>query len=200
MIDLAAHVGRTIRVGGLILELRADGLLLDDGTASGPVILRGAALELLALLEPEDAINATGRVERLGEGLAVVVDDPGGIVQAGDPVAPVPPAIERRDGVRSPVAVDGAAHLESALPTARSAGLLDGPPGIGGGLAGLVALVALSLASLAVTLGRRLHDRRRLEHRIAARLAAFGAPTEPPTGMSPVSRSAERDGSTFGSA
>ena len=62
--------------------------MLDDGTTTGRLVLRAAALDLLPLLEPDDAINATGRVEQLEDGPAVVVDDPGAIVQAGDPQAP----------------------------------------------------------------------------------------------------------------
>ena len=52
---------------------RPDGLLLDDGTTVGLVVLRGAALEMAPLLEPEDAINATGHVEQLADGPAVTI-------------------------------------------------------------------------------------------------------------------------------
>ncbi len=39
------------------------------------------------MIEPDDALNAIGRVEALDGGLVVVVDDPGAIILAGDPVA-----------------------------------------------------------------------------------------------------------------
>ena len=37
------HVGRRVRVGGLVDELRPDGFTLDDGTATGRIVLRDAA-------------------------------------------------------------------------------------------------------------------------------------------------------------
>ena len=152
--------------------------LLDDGTTVGVVVLRGAALELLPLLEPEDAINATGRVEQLPDGPAVVVDDPGGIVQAGDPIAPTAAAAPTWTAAAARP-TRAFSRTESASPPARRAGLLDGPSGIGAGFAGFATLVALSVASLVVTLARRAHARRRIEARVAARVAALGASAGP---------------------
>ena len=37
-----------------------DGVRLDDGTATARIVLEGAAAELAALLQPGDALNATG--------------------------------------------------------------------------------------------------------------------------------------------
>ena len=50
------------------------------------------------MIEPDDALNAIGRVEALAGGFVVVVDDPGGIILAGDPVAAggLPLASQRR--------------------------------------------------------------------------------------------------------
>ena len=42
LVDLDGLVGATVRVGGLVVDLRPDGFTLDDGTATGRVILRGA--------------------------------------------------------------------------------------------------------------------------------------------------------------
>jgi outer membrane biosynthesis protein TonB len=191
LIDLAAYEGQTVRVGGLVVDLRSDGLLLDDGTGVGLVILRGLALELLPLLEPDDAINVIGRVDVLAEGPAVVVEDPGAIIQAGDPVAAT-------GAPRDPAGAGPG--LTSTTPIATSstqlAGLVDSPAGILGGLAGLGTLIVLSLASLAVTLGRRAHARRLVEARIAARVDAFGATAGPPRGP----RFDEHDRSTLNSA
>ena len=80
--------GRTVRVGGLVGDLVPGGFTLDDGTATGPVVLEGAAADLLPLIEPGDAINVVGRIESTDRGWTVVVADPAGIVLAGDPVAP----------------------------------------------------------------------------------------------------------------
>ena len=62
LVDLDARIGQTVRVGGLVVDLQPDGFTLDDGTAIGRVVLRGTALDRLALIEPDDALNAIGRV------------------------------------------------------------------------------------------------------------------------------------------
>jgi len=159
--DLATMIGRTVRVGGLVLDLRSDGVVLDDGTAVGVIVLRGTAAALLPLLEPDDAINAIGRVELQADGPVVVVDDPGAIVQAGDPTA----AATVAEAATTPPPRAGeapAGPLASATSAGQRAGLLDGPIGVG---AGLGTLIAFSLLSLAITVARRAqapprgHDR-----------------------------------------
>jgi hypothetical protein len=173
LVELETFIGRRVRVGGLVVDLRADGFSLDDGTAIGRVILRGEAVERLSLVEPDDALNATGRVEMTPDGAVVVVDDPGGIVLAGDPVATRAPD---PSPVASPV-------LASADPAGggRSAGLLAGfggaPWPVDPGAAGLGSLIAISALSLVVTLLRRAHARRVFAARIAARLVTFAGPT-----------------------
>jgi len=194
LVDLATLVGRTVRVGGLVLDLQPDGFVLDDGTAEGIVRFRGAALDLLPLLEPDDAVNAIGRVEIQAGGLVLVVTEPGGIVQAGDPIAAG--LIASSDGstaVAAPIAVLSGTSIRSPAPTTQQAGLLDGPT-LGAGLAGLGTLIALSLLSLAITVARRTRARRLIEARIAARVVALGASDPPPHGP----RSAEREEATFG--
>jgi hypothetical protein len=191
--DLAAHRGRMVRVGGLIVDLRTDGVWLDDGTLVGPVVLRGPALEILPLLEPDDAINAIGRVELLADGAAVVVDDPAGVIRAGDPVPETLAQTGQLAGTQ-PTGSVASRPLASAPP--HQAGLADAQSGIGAGLAGLGTLLALSVVSLGLTVGRTVHARRRAEARITARVAEFVAPAGP----SRPSRSAEHDGRTFHSA
>jgi hypothetical protein len=181
LVDLAVFAGQTVRVGGLVVDLRPTGLLLDDGTLVGQVVLRGAALELLPLLEPDDAINAIGRVELHPDGPVVVVDDPGGIIQAGEPVAVTAPS-----GPNGASAGSGSAISPDASPSTRLAGLADTTGTPWAGLAGIGTLVALSLASLAFTLGRRAHAQRRIAARIAARVDAFGATGGPPNSPRPV--------------
>ena len=81
LVDLDGLVGIDVRVGGLVVELRPDGFMLDDGTAIGRVVLAGSAAESAALIEPDDAINVTGVVAIQPDGLAaVIVDDPAAIV------------------------------------------------------------------------------------------------------------------------
>ncbi len=186
LIDLPNLIGRVVRVGGLVADLRPDGVMLDDGTTTGRIVLRGGAIDLLPLLEPDDAINATGRVEVLEDGPAVVVDDPGGISQAGDPVAPDP--VHPATGTQTGSATDPAEPpTEAGLATGTS---------LGAGAVGLLTLSLLSAVSLALTLLRRWYLRRRLADRIAARLA--GLETRPASAVPP--RSAEHGGSTIHSA
>jgi hypothetical protein len=190
LVDLATLVGRTVRVGGLVVELRADGFTLDDGTAIGRIVLEGTALEALPLIEPDDALNAIGRVETTADGPVLVVDDAGRIVFAGDPVAadtaPVDPGSLDAGGSPSSEA-SGTVPL-----TGRLAGLGGGPSPFDGGAAGLATLVAISAVSAAVTILRRRHSRRRMAVRIAARLATFAGPSPGPE----MATAAEREPST----
>ena len=72
-IDLVAideHVGATVRVGGLVAGLEADGFRLDDGTAVARIILRAQRSTSLSDIVADDALSAIGRVdelEQLGE-------------------------------------------------------------------------------------------------------------------------------------
>ncbi|MFL5778150.1 MAG: hypothetical protein ACJ761_04320, partial [Chloroflexota bacterium] len=171
--DLDGHIGGLVRVGGLVVELVADTVVLDDGTARGTVATRGGARDVLALVEPGDALNAIGRVERLEAGLAVVVDDPGGIQLAGALIADADAS-----AAPSPQASD-----DDPAPIAALAALGGGPGPGGAGLAGGLALVGISATSLAVTLARRRRAGRLLAGRIAARLAAVVGPAD----VSPIS-------------
>jgi hypothetical protein len=168
IVDLVGLIGLSVRVGGLITELRPDGVTLDDGTGAGRIVLRGAAAELLPLLEPGDAVNVTGRVVALGDGPAVLVDDEGGIVVAGDPQAP---DLTSTDGISATVPAD-------AAPAATQAGLSSGS-WLGAGAVGFATLSLLSAASLVLAFLRRRQARRRLATRVAARLTAFDQPTRP---------------------
>ena len=160
LIALADHVGQVVRVGGLVTELAPDGFLLDDGTAIGRIALAGEAAEYLPLIEPGDALNATGRVEADGTGFRIVVDEAAGLVRVGDPTA-------------------AAAELTGASPSALPNGATADAPRLAGGLfggvepgaAGMAGVVLLSGLSLAITGLRRHRARRLLAARVAARLA-----------------------------
>jgi hypothetical protein len=214
---LAGALGEQVRVGGLVTELEPNGVRIDDGTASGLVILAGEAAELITLIEPGDAINASGTVESVDGEFVVVVRDPAGIALAADPT-PDGPAVQR--GATS----DATLVTGPGDPT--EAGLGDPPGGIPGA-AGLGTLLAISAVSLGVTGLRRWQARRRLGARVAARLAAiagggsvqidpvgepWSAPlpglsadpsADPPDGPDPAEldpRSAEHESRTSGSA
>ena len=174
LIDLAGNLGTLVRVGGLVVDLRPDGFTLDDGTATGRVILRGSALEQLPLVEPDDALNAIGRVELTNDGPAVIVEDPGGLIQTGDPAATEPsPAASQAVDFQPP------GDPSPAAGGSRQARLGGAPWPVDPGAAGLGTLLAISALSLAVTVLRRQHARRRFAARMAGRLAAFAASQGP---------------------
>jgi hypothetical protein len=176
LVELDRWAGKTVRVGGLVVDLAADGFTLDDGTAVASVILDGAAAEYLALIEPEDPLNVIGRVEARDGGAVVVVSDPAGIVRVGDlPAIPAPVATSAATDeatVAPPVAIAGTG------PATADAG---GPLGLGAtGLAGIGSLLLLSIASVAVTLLRRQRLRQALLARVGVRLAGITAPPRTP--------------------
>jgi len=190
LVDLASMIGRLVRVGGLVVDLRPDGFTLDDGTAIGRVVLRGTALDQLPLVEPDDALNAIGRVEATADGPVVAVDDPAGLVQAGDPVPGEASSSPAGNSAATLAGPSGAAG-----PASRLAGL-GGTLPLDPGAAGLGTLLAISAISLALTVFRRERSRRRIAARIARRLATFaGHPADPPD---PIL--AERGSSTIHSA
>jgi hypothetical protein len=168
-IDLAQirdHVGTLVRVGGLVGDVAANGFSLDDGTAEGRVVLGGAALDQLSLIETGDALNAIGTVQAGAAGGApvVAVSDPAGIVRVGDPVgdAPSSPPSDAPSVAIEPVAADDPS-------THRASGLLDATlPDVG-----IAGILLAGLGSLAVTLLRRHRMRRRLAARVARRLSAI---------------------------
>jgi hypothetical protein len=167
LIDLASVLGTTVRVGGLVLDVRSDGFTLDDGTTHAPVILRGDAADWIPLVEPEDAINVIGRAERVDDGaLAVVVTDPAGIVLGSDPTTLT----------GAGVAPTAGASATAADAKPRTAGFGDGLGIVPGAGAGLLSVAGISLASVAVTLLRRRQARRLVASRVAARLSAIAGP------------------------
>ena len=165
---LAASVGRTVRVGGLVVEQTSDGATIDDGTAVGRIVLAGPAADLIPLLEPGDAVNATGRVERRGKDVVVAVSDPAGLARIGDATATPEPSAEPSAGPSA------ATRREASVAGTRDAGRLGMP-----GTAGIASLVLVSAASAAVTLLRRRRTRRRLFAAVAARLSSVSGTTSP---------------------
>lgn len=157
---LAEHVGEHVRVGGLVVAPTPDGFSLDDATAVARIVLRADAADFLGLLEPGDAVNASGTVTRIGDEIVVVVNTGGGLVRVGDlgqqlPLEPV--STQAPERAAAPRSLAGLSDAQ-ALPAV-----------------GLFGLLAVSALSAAVTLFRR----RRLALRVAnvarERLAALSA-------------------------
>jgi hypothetical protein len=134
----------------------------------GLVVLEGPASESLPLIEPEDAINVVGRVDRVEGGEFAVIFDDTASISLGSAL----------DGLASSSPTPGQASAAIDAPSdLRVAGFATGAtllPGAGAGLAGLL---GISLVSAAVALVRRRQIRRLMAARIAARLATLGAQT-----------------------
>ena len=110
--------------------------------------------------------------------LGVIVDDPATIVLGSDPTG----LAATVDGSPSPSLMDATSRDHETGPhRAGSVGDIGAFPGVG---AGLATLLALSVTSVIVTWLRRRQARRLLASRIAIRLAALAGPpvqaAEPP--------------------
>lgn len=158
---LAEHLGATVRVGGLVAAIAADGVDLDDGTAMARLVFRADAIDLLPHLRTGDAIAASGRAEQLHGVTVVIVDGAASIVRVGDL------------GQAEPVIVAGAS------PTGGSSAVADPRLAAAGGLVGgpeswsLAAMGGLSILSLLVTLIRRRRTQRRIRAVVVARLSTL---------------------------
>jgi hypothetical protein len=173
--QLGEHLGANVRVGGFVTGIDSSGITIDDGTASGRIELAGEATAYLALLGPDEAINATGLVGGTTEAPVLNVSDAAGIVRVND-----------LGGSLDPYGEATADPDPSAATVPGQAGLT-GLPGLDGATAaGLGSLIVISLVSLFVTYFRRRRIRRALSQRVAARLATLGA--RPPTHESRLAR------------
>jgi hypothetical protein len=170
--DLGQRVGQRIRVGGLVTELRPDGFVLDDGTATAAIVLGGTASDLGALVGPGDALDATGTVE-LRDGPVLVVDDPADVTLVGDLGGAAPSA---------------SSLAQVAVALGSEAPNLGAVSGSGGGSAqdpatpalGLLAALLAVVGTVLVVSARRLSARRATSARVARRLATLAsAPTAP---------------------
>jgi hypothetical protein len=172
LVDLEANIGETIRVGGVVVDLRPTGFSLDDGTAIGAIDLDGAAADLRALVEPGDAINVVGRVEpRAGE-LVVVVDEPALVHLASAPGgAAFVPVVDPPSSTDDPG--------PDTVPSATVAGFGSDVAGLPGAGFGLMGLLGVALLAAVATVLRRWHARRLLAIRIAVRLAALAGASGP---------------------
>jgi hypothetical protein len=164
--DLAAHAGRTVRIGGRIESIQGPRFVLRDDSASVTVRLAGAALPAASSLRVAAIVNATGEVRRADAGgVEVVVSDPAHIrlLSALVVSTPTPPPARPPE---APNAVPSGADLPGPV-AATSDGLL------------IAALLAVAAAALGVEFGRRVHrivGDRRSAARIAERLSEMPPP------------------------
>jgi hypothetical protein len=146
-----------------VRDLRPTGFVLDDATATAPVLVVADAAVLLPLIEPGDAVNVVGRVIDADAGPAIQVGDPAGLA-----LLPQPSLIEA--GSAEPSAPGRTASAAAPIRSAGMDGVLDAPTGLG---AGLLSLGLMTLLSVVVTILRRRHAERLLAARVTARLTAL---------------------------
>ncbi len=201
-VDLASMpaAGTLVRVGGLVVAIDGDQVLVDDGTATAAIRLAGEAAELVDLLEPGDAVGAVGRVAAGPQGLFVEVDHAADLVRLGDlgealPLETVPQDPNRdtpatgADGDPSaePASLVAAAIGSPGPPTGSRSPTAGSSPGEGAIPLALFAAMSLALAGAwaAAVVARRQRSRRVLARRIAGRLTALtsGAVDPPPGDM-----------------
>ena len=81
--SLSAYLGSSVTVAGLVTTTTRDSVTIDDGT--GEVRVGGPnAADVVGMLEPGDAIEATGLVRRDDQGLMIEVDPASIISLPGD--------------------------------------------------------------------------------------------------------------------
>ncbi len=179
---LAGLEGRRVRVGGLVVANDGVQVVVDDGTATGALRLAGDAAILLPLLEPGDAIGATGRVLP-GPEARIEVRSAGDVTRLGDlgEALPIDVAELAAPGQHLPVPAASPAALPAAsagtdpagglaTSSARSGGSSPAP---GGGplAAGIGLALVLGAGWAGLVSARRRREQRRLAARIAGRLA-----------------------------
>jgi DNA/RNA endonuclease YhcR with UshA esterase domain len=152
--DLGDHVGSVVRVGGRIVALYGERLVLADDSGRGTVRLASDARALLATLAVGDVLNVTGLVSAASVGFELVVDRPEDVRLAAM-LAPRPTAPPT--SLPSATPAGGEAGVEAAAP--------QGNEGVG--WLSLLALGALS-GMVAVRVARRRLDPRLLIARFLA--------------------------------
>jgi hypothetical protein len=181
--------GARVRVGGIVVTVDGDHLLVDDGTATGGIQLVDGAAAILPLLEPGDAVSAVGLVVGIATEAFVRVDEPAGVARLGDlgealPLDPETPLLAAVADAAQPSArpaLRGPADALGATDSAPAPAPVGAPLVAGAGLALLASGAGAALAAL-----RRRRDRRRLEACISTRLAALAAPPREATASLPV--------------
>ncbi len=164
--DIAAHLGHRVRVGGLVTVVGAGGVRLDDGTSGALLVLEGDATDLLTVLEPGDALNATGTPDQRDE-TVLVVADAADIELVGDLGAD--PGSTDGVGLAAAVVEGTPAATPEPAKSAEASTPATSPIAVG---AVILALLIVTAAT-APLLARRRRRRRALRARIATRLEAL---------------------------
>jgi hypothetical protein len=178
--DLATRIGASVRVGGVVTAVEPNAIRLDDGSATAKVVLEGPAIELAALLQPGDAVNATGTPEARDE-VVLVVRDPLGVILLGD----LGDDGDSPGGHLLATADDGAGGgPDEPSSDLDSATLVAGRNP--GSLATVLAVLALAgIVAVALAAHRAMRKRRQARARLQARLEAIVAPPPATAGPRP---------------
>jgi hypothetical protein len=183
--DLAAFAGREVRVGGLVTAVEDGGIRLDDGTATARIVLAAAAVDVLPVLRPGDAVNVTGVVETpdaAGGETVVIVSDPSAVALLGDLGTP-----DQAAGTVGDSGAEGEPGLAS-LPAGAGAAVaavaaVGRGTGLGAAPAGIATMGFVGLMGGAAAYAYRRRSKRLLRTRIVARLDAITGPGTAPAGL-----------------
>jgi hypothetical protein len=148
-----------------VTEVGTDGVRLDDGTSGALLVLESDAADLLSVLEPGDALNATGVPDQRDETVLIVagaadielVGDPGADPGSTGAVGQAAAVVEQTPAATGEPAASSVAATPGTAPMAIGAAVL--------------ALIIVTTAATPL-LARRQRSRRALRARIAARLEA----------------------------
>ena len=134
----------SVRVGGLVVDLRRTASRSMTGLRSAGSCSAAPRSTVLALIEPDDALNAIGRVELRADGPSSSSTTRAASSSTGDPVAAPRPGSRAR---RSPPQPSPTLRLASGTAgLRRAAGLTGAPWPLDAGAAGLGSLALVSVA------------------------------------------------------
>jgi hypothetical protein len=164
--SLSEHLDQEVTVAGLVTETAGGTATIDDGT--GTVRVGGSsAADALALLEPGDAIEATGPVRQDYQGL-IVDADPASIVDLPG-MAKAAPAAETPTDDPTDVA-PAPSQSEAGSPAAEASLRMAPSPAAPPDGAALGAVLLTALAAVAAGLALARHSRRLRRPRLPERL------------------------------
>ena len=158
--SLSEYIGRTVTVAGLVTDVATGTVTIDDGT--GAVRIGGvAAADVLAMLEPGDAVEVSGVVGQDGRGLIVEADPASILTMPGDlgagPTATAAATTRAEDPKGTPTA--SAAATSATAASIRIASSPATP--LGGATLPMILLVALAIVAGVLAVARhpgRLRD------------------------------------------
>lgn len=181
--DLPSLAGRLVEVSGIVTRLAGSIVWLDDGTATGRLILTSGAAPFLDLVQVGDPLDVRGQVKLDAAGPFLLVTDPYAVRQAGDPGGD-----PSSSGSAAAGSGEGSIGAGPASPPARSKQPGFGAIGAGGssgsGPIGPLQALGLALAGAVLTLALAIPLVRRRARRAQSSASPEGPHARPTLGPS----------------